>query len=230
MAITTNLVTGVEYNINTGDSTKRYVAVEDNGVIRDSSGGKWPYQDGGVHKEPYDYYEVVPFAGAGYDSDKFYIENRQVLESYIPKPPAGYPQGTYKTIQTLHLLPKADLKDNALRRFQQAQSRVWPQDASYDKVLTIAQKALNSPGSSDPEIGSPELFVEIVERDARIEAALINNTVRLAELNKEIDKLQVDENGDLKLDANGQVITPPNSIEFDRMWTADNSGWVNGVA
>jgi hypothetical protein len=229
MAIVTNEVTGVEYDSNTGDSTKRYVAVEDNGVIRNSGGEKWPYQEGGVHKQPYNYYELVPFAGAEYDNEKFYIENQQVLESYVPKPPAGHPQGTYKTVQALHLLPKADLRDNALRRYQQAQSRVWPQDSSYDKLLSTAQKALNSPGSSNPEIGTVELFEEIVEKDAKIEAALINNRRRLEDLNKEIDALQVDENGDLKLDANGQVITSPNAIEFDRMWSPDKSGWVNGV-
>lgn len=230
MAITTNPITGVEYDEVTGDSTRLYVAVESNGVARNSSGGKWPAGDGLPHKEPFDYYEVVPFTGAEYDAQKFYVNSQQVLEQYTPRPPAGHPQGTYRTVQTLHLLPKADLKSNALEHFGQVQSRLWPQDPSYDKVLTIAQKALDSPGSSNPEIGTVELYEEIVEKDQRIEAALINNRVRLAELNQEIDALQVDENGDLKLNANGQVITSPNSIEFDRMRTADKSGWVDGIA
>jgi hypothetical protein len=128
-------------------------------------------------------------------------------------------------------LPKESLKSNALERFSQMQRMVWPQDdPSYDKVLSIAQKALASSGSGNPEIGSVELFQEIVAKDQRIESALVNNVERLEELYREIDALEIDENGDLELDKNGQAKTPPNSISFDRMLTLEDSGWVNGVA
>jgi hypothetical protein len=230
MEILTNPTTGVEFDNLTGDSIKRFVAAESNGVVRDTRGEKWPAGDGFVHKQPYEYFEIVPFAGVEYDAQKFYVKTGQILERFVPSPPTGHPQGIFKTVQTLHLLPKADLKNNALEHFNQAQTRVWPQDPSYDKVLSIAQKALNSSGSSNPEIGTPEFYAEIVEKDQRIEAALISNRLRLEELNREIDALQVDENGDLELNASGQVITSPNSIDFARMLTADESGWVDGVA
>lgn len=230
MAIITNPETGVEFDDLTGNSTKKFVAVELNGVVRDTNGEKWPSSDGFVHKQPYEYFEIVPFDGEEYDNEKFYVKSERVLDRYTPKPPAGHPQGIYKTVQTLHLLPKSQLKSNALERFNQAQSRVWPQDPSYDKVLIAAQKALDSSGSGNPEIGTLELYEEIIETDNKIEAAVVHNRLRLAELYKEIDALEVDENGDLELDANGQVKTSPNGIQFDRMLTLEESGWVNGVA
>jgi hypothetical protein len=58
---------------------------------------------------------------------------------------------------------------------------------------------------------------------------LWHNRERLEELNQEINELRIDENGDLELDANGQVITSPNHIDFARMWATDASGWVDGV-
>jgi hypothetical protein len=97
-------------------------------------------------------------------------------------------------------------------------------------VLSTAIKALASSGSGNPEIGSVEFFREVVETDERVEEALVNNRMRLAELNQEIDALKIDENGDLELDEHGQAKTPPNSIEFDRMLTRESSGWVSGVA
>jgi len=231
MAIITNPETGVEYDDLTGDSTKRFVAVDSAGVVLDTRGEKWPYQYGGLHKNPYEYFLIEPFEGAGYDSEKLYIKSAQILERYKPQPPIGHPQGIYKTIQSLHILPKETLKSNALERFRQMQSMVWPQnDSSYEKVLNAAIEALASSGSGNPEIGSVEFFNKVVERDERIKAALINNRIRLEELTKQIDALEIDENGDLKLDENGQAITPPNSIKFDRMLTLENSGWVNGVA
>jgi hypothetical protein len=231
MAILTNPETGVEYDDITGDSTKRFVAVDSAGVVLDTRGEKWPYGDGAPHKKPYEFFLVEPFEGAGYDSEKLYVKSAQVLERYEPQPPIGHPQGIYKTVRSLHLLPKESLKSNALERFSQMQRMVWPQDdPSYDKVLSIAQKALASSGSGNPEIGSVELFQEIVAKDQRIESALVNNVERLEELYREIDALEIDENGDLELDKNGQAKTPPNSISFDRMLTLEDSGWVNGVA
>ena len=229
MEILTNPTNGVEFDNFTGDSIKKFVAAEPNGVVRDTRGEKWPAGDGFVHKQPYEYFEVVPFTGVEYDAQKFYVRTEQVLERFTPNPPTGHPQGIFKTVQTLHLLPKADLKGNALQYFSRAQTKLWPQDPSYDKVLSVAQRELGSPGSSDPGIGTIEFFEEVVEKDQRIEAAVVHNRVRLQELYKEIDALQVDENGDLKLDASGQAITSPNHIDFARMWTTDTSGWVDGV-
>ena len=230
MATSVNPQTGVEFDDSTGDSTKKFVAVEPNGVVRDTNGEKWPAGDGFVHKQPYEYFEIVPFIGAEYDSEKFYVKSQRVMERYTPKPPTGHPQGTYEMVQTLHLLPKSQLKSNALERFNQAQSRVWPQDPSYDKVLSIAQKALNSSGTSDPEIGTVDFFEMVIEKDKRVEAALVQNRLRLEELNEQIDSLQVDESGNLKLNGNGQVITSPDMISFNRMLTTTESGWVNGIA
>jgi hypothetical protein len=231
MAILTNPETGVEYDDITGDSTKRFVAVDSAGVVLDTRGEKWPYGDGAPHKKSYEFFLVEPFEGAGYDSEKLYVKSAQVLERYEPQPPIGHPQGIYKTVQSLHLLPRETLKSNAFEKFKQMQRTVWPQDdPSYDKVLSIATKALASSGSGNPEIGSVEFFREVVETDERVEEALVNNRIRLAELNQEIDALEIDENGDLELDEHGQAKTPPNSIEFDRMLTLESSGWVNGVA
>lgn len=232
MAIVTNPETGIEYDEVTGDSIKRFVAANSSGVVLDTSGEKWPAGDGTPHRPVlYEFFEIVPFEGIGYDSEKFYVRSEQVLERYNPRPLVGHPQGIYKTVQSLHLLPKESLKSNALEKFRQMQRRVWPQDdPSYDKVLSTAVKALASSGSGNPEIGSMEFFEEVVKTDEKVEAALVNNRMRLKELNQEIDALKIDENGDLELDENGQVKTSPNSIEFDRMLTVENSGWVNGVA
>lgn len=229
MEILTNPTTGVEFNNFTGDSIKKFVAAEFNGVVRDTRGEKWPAGDGFVHKQPYEYFEVVPFTGVEYDAQKFYVKTEQVLERFTPNPPTGHPQGIFKTVQTLHLLPKADLKANAHQYFSQAQNKLWPQDPSYDKVLSVAQRELSSSGSSDPGIGTIEFFGEVVEKDQRLDAAVVHNRMRLQELYREIDALRVDENGNLAIDANGQAITSPNHIDFARMWTTDTSGWVNGV-
>ena len=230
MAILTNPETGIEYDENTGDSIKRFVAANSSGVVLDTSGEKWPAGDGTPHRPvSYEFFEIVPFEGIGYDAEKFYVKSEQVLERYTPKPQIGHPQGIFKTVQTEHLLPKADLRSNALERFRQVQNRVWPQDPSYDKVLLTAQEALASSGSANPEIGRVQFFEGVVQTDERIKAALINNRMRLEELYREIDALEVDEDGDLKLDENEQAITPPNRIEFDRMLTIASSGWVDGV-
>ncbi len=231
MAIVTNPETGVEYEDITGYSTKKFVAVDSTGVVLDTRGETWPYLNGAPHKKPYEFFLVEPFEGAGYDSEKLYVKTAQVLERYEPQPSIGHPQGIYKTVQSLHLLPKETLKSNAFEKFKQMQRMVWPQDdPSYDKVLATAVKALASSGSGNPEIGSVEFFQEVVETDEKVEAALVNNRMRLAQLIQEIDALEIDENGDLELDEHGQAKTPPNSIEFDRMLTPENSGWVNGVA
>ena len=229
MEILTNPTTGVEFDNLTGDSIKRFVAAELSGVVRNTSGVKWPAGDGFVHKQPYEYFEVVPFTGVEYDAQKFYVRTEQVLERFVPNPPTGHPQGIFKTVQTLHLLPKADLKANAFQYFNQAQAKVYPQDPTYEKMLAHAERMLASPGAGDPAIGSVELFVAIVEKEGRIQAALWHNRERLEELNQEINELRIDENGDLELDANGQVITSPNHIDFARMWATDASGWVDGV-
>lgn len=228
MAIVTNPITGVEYNDLTSDSTKKYVAVEPGGIVRNPSGGLWPYGDGLPHTQPYDYYELVPFVSVPYDPELFVVDNensgwglhpaRNAQGEFVAVPD-GHPKGEYKYTETLRRRSVAELKEAVeryCRDFNQAIMNKRPQDAWYQERLTMANEEIAK--------GNTQVyFVEAVEQDSllagKLRTACRHNDDRMAFLFDEINK--AGETGVIDFILSQMATTGPDGQQL--------SGWVNGI-
>lgn len=211
MAIVTNPITGVEYNDITGDSTKKYVAVQADGTIRNPSGDKWPYGDGLPHTQPYSYYERVPFVPTPYDGALFFVDPESSGWQLKPKPggaPQGHPQGTYEYIENIRRRNQSELKALVKGYADTYNSEIWPQENGYDAKLNYAKEQV-AIGNRLP------IYLNLIQRHEKVVQALLHNDARLNQLYAEID-----------------AAGPNGVIDFvvDQMATEDfPQGWVNGI-
>ena len=228
MAIVTHPTTGVEYNDLTGDSTKKYVAVEPGGIVRNSSGGLWPYGDGLPHTQPFDYYEREEFVPTPYDVERLKVDSENTGWGLHParnaqgefiSVPDGHPKGVYKYTETLIRRTKQELKDTVeryCRDFNETIMRNRPQDAWYAERLKMANEEI-AKGNDQT------YFVAAVEEDnalvAKLRAACKHNDDRMAFLFEEIDK--AGETGSIDF-IPGQMATA--GADGQQL-----SGWVNAI-
>jgi hypothetical protein len=228
MAIATNPTTGVEYDDITGNSIKKYVAVEPGGTVRNPSGGPWPYNEGGVHTQPYDYFELAPFESVPYDPELFIVDSQNSgwglhparnTQGEFVAVPDGHPKGKYKYTETLRRRSVAELKETAeryCRDFNQAIMNKRPQDAWYQERLTMASEEIAKGNTQD-------YFVEAVERDSllagKLRAACRHNDDWMAYLFDEIDK--AGETGVIDFVLSQMATAGPGGQQL--------SGWVNGI-
>ena len=217
MATVAHLVTGVEYDDITGNSIKKYVAVEPGGIVRNPSGGPWPYNEGGVHTQPYDYFELVPFASAPYDPELFAVDSENSgwglhparnAQGEFMAVPDGHPKGEYKYTETIKRRSVAELKALAKGYSDRYSAQLWPQENGYTEKLQYAEK----------QIAANNLLPQFTALIARHEALLqasFHNDARLAQLYSEIE-------------AAGET----GAVDFvvGQMATAVfPQGWVNGI-
>ena len=217
MAIVINPITGVEYNNLTGDSTKKYVVVEPGGIVRNPSGGLWPYGDGLPHTQPYDYYELVPFVSASYDVELFVVDNENSGWGLHPARNDqgefvavldGHPKGEYKYTETIKRRSVAELKALAKGYADRSGAMLWPQENGYTEKLQYAKEQVAA-NNRLPQ------FTGLIERHEALLQASFHNDARLAQLYSEIE-------------AAGETGT----IDFvvGQMATAEfPEGWVNGI-
>jgi hypothetical protein len=205
MSIVVNPVTGVEYDEISGNSTKRYVAVEADGTIRNPGGDKWPYGDGLPHTQPYDYYELVPFVSAPYDSELFIVDSENSGWSLKPKTggaPAGHPQGTYEYTETIKRRNVDELKALAKGYADRYNSELWPQENGYTEKLVYAKEQV------DANNRLPQ-FTDLIERHERLISASFHNDARLYQLYSEIEAA-----GDKQI-TNAVATTTTATLTFD---------------
>jgi hypothetical protein len=217
MATVAHPVTGVEYDDITGNSIKKYVAVEPGGIVRNPSGGPWPYNEGGVHTQPYDYFELVPFASAPYDPELFAVDSensgwglhpaRNAQGEFVAVPD-GHPKGEYKYTETIKRRSVAELKALAKGYSDRFSAQLWPQENGYTEKLQYAKE----------QVAANNLLSQFTALIARHEALLqasFHNDARLAQLYSEIE-------------AAGET----GAVDFvvGQMATAVfPQGWVNGI-
>jgi hypothetical protein len=217
MAIATNPTTGVEYDDITGNSIKKYVAVEPGGTVRNPSGGPWPYNEGGVHTQPYNYFELVPFVSAPYDPELFVVDNinsgwglhpaRNDQGEFVAVPD-GHPQGTYKYTETIKRRSVAELKTLAKGYADRHNATLWPQENGYTEKLAYAEKQVAANNRL-------QQFLSLISRHEALLQASFHNDARLAQLYSEIEA--AGETGAVDF-----VIAQMASTQFPE-------GWVNGI-
>ena len=217
MATVTNPITGVEYDDITGNSIKKYVAVEPGGIVRNPSGGPWPYNEGGVHTQPYNYFELVPFVSAPYDVELFVVDSENSgwglhparnAEGEFAAVPDGHPKGEYRYTETIKRRSVAELKTLAKGYADRYGAMLWPQENGYTEKLQYAKEQV---------AGNNRLpqYTKLVERHEALLQASFHNDARLAQLYSEIE-------------AAGET----GAIDFvvGQMATAEfPEGWVNGI-
>jgi len=217
MAIVTNPITGVEYNDITGNSVKKFVAVEPGGIVRNPSGGMWPYNEGGVHTQPYDYYELVPFEAAPYDPELFVVDSENSGWALHPTRnqkdelvavPDGHPKGTYKYKETIKRRSVAELKILARGYADRNNAMLWPQENGYTAKFDDAKEQVAA-NNRLPQ------FLDLIARHQAILQALWHNEARLTQLYAEIEA--AGETGAIDF-----VIGQMASEQFPE-------GWVNGI-
>jgi hypothetical protein len=212
MSTIVNPVTGVEYYEISGDSTKRYVAVEADGTIRNPAGDKWPYGDGLPHTQPYSYYELVPFVSAPYDSELFIVDSENSGWSLKPRvggAPVGHPQGTYEYTETIKRRNVDELKALAKGYADRYNSELWPQENGYTEKLAYAKEQIAA-NNRLPQ------FTDLVSRHESLIQASFHNDARLRQLYNEIDAAGPDGVIDF-------VVSQMATEQFPE-------GWVNGIA
>lgn len=211
MAIVTNPITGVEYDDITGNSIKKYVAVEPGGIVRNPSGGPWPYNEGGVHTQPYSYFELVPFVSAPYDAELFVVDSENSgwglhparnADGEFVAVPDGHPKGTYRYTETIKRRSVDELKLAANRYYESNMSQLWPQGPGYAEWHSFAQKEYDK-GNRSAEI------VDAIDRHNQLISATRHNKARLLQLNAEIEAA-----GD-KVIANAAATTTTATLTFD---------------
>jgi hypothetical protein len=217
MAIVTNPITGVEYDDLTGNSIKKYVAVEPGGIVRNPSGGLWPYNEGGVHTQPYNYFELVPFVSAPYDAELFVVDSensgwglhpaRNAQGEFISVPD-GHPKGEYKYTETIKRRSAAELKTLAKGYADRYNAQLWPQENGYTEKLEYAKEQVDANNNLAQ-------FTSLIARHEALLAASFHNDARLAQLYSEIEA--AGETGAVDFVV-GQMATR----EFPE-------GWVNGI-
>jgi hypothetical protein len=217
MAIVTNPITGVEYDDVSGNSIKKFVAVESNGTVRNPNGGPWPYNEGGVHTQPYDYYELVPFEAAPFDAELFTVDNensgwglkpaRNQAGEFVAVPD-GHPHGTYEYSQAIKRRSMAELKILAKGYADRYNAMLWPQENGYTEKREYAERQVAANN------GLPQ-FIALTERHNALLAASFHNDARLGQLYAEIDAAGEDGAVDFVV---GQMATE-----------AFPEGWVNGI-
>lgn len=217
MAIVTNPITGVEYDDLTGNSIKKYVAVEPGGIVRNPSGGLWPYNEGGVHTQPYNYFELVPFVSAPYDAELFVVDSensgwglhpaRNAQGEFISVPD-GHPKGEYKYTETIKRRSAAELKTLAKGYADRYNAQLWPQENGYTEKLQYAKEQVDANNNLAQ-------FTSLIARHEALLAASFHNDARLAQLYSEIEA--AGETGAVDFVV-GQMATR----EFPE-------GWVNGI-
>jgi hypothetical protein len=217
MAIVTNPITGVEYDDLTGNSIKKYVAVEPGGIVRNPSGGLWPYNEGGVHTQPYNYFELVPFVSAPYDAELFVVDSensgwglhpaRNAQGEFISVPD-GHPKGEYKYTETIKRRSAAELKTLAKGYADRYNAQLWPQENGYTEKLQYAKEQV----AANNNLAQ---FTSLIARHEALLAASFHNDARLAQLYSEIEA--AGETGAVDFVV-GQMATR----EFPE-------GWVNGI-
>jgi hypothetical protein len=189
MAIVTNPITGVEYDDITGNSVKRFVAVEPGGIVRNPSGGMWPYNEGGVHTQPCDYYELVPFEAAPYDPELFAVDSENSGWKLHPAlnpqgeavaVPNGHPKGTYKYSETIKRRSIAELKILAKGYADRNNAMLWPQENGYPEKLQYAKEQVAA-NNRLPQ------FLSLITRHEALLQASFHNDARLAQLYSEIE-------------------------------------------
>ncbi len=210
MATATNLLTGVEYDDVTGRSTKLYVPVK-NGQVLNPGGVRWPYNEGGVHNEPVDYYELVPHASSPYDPELFVVdasESGWELKPANSTVPDGHPKGTYEYKETIKRRSVAELRILAKGYADRHNSELWPQENGYSEKLAYAKEQIIKQNRE-------QHFTDLIERHEKLIAASFHNDARLAQLYAEIE-------------AAGE--TGPIDFVVNQMATAEfPEGWVNGI-
>jgi hypothetical protein len=218
MAIVTNPITGVEYNDLTGNSIKKYVAVEPGGIVRNPSGDLWPYGDGLPHTQPYEYYELVPFTSAPYDPELFVVDSensgwglhpaRNAQGEFIAVPD-GHPKGEYKYTETIKRRSIAELKALAKGYADRYNAQLWPQENGYTEKLQYAKEQVAANNSLAQ-------FTSLIARHEALLQASFHNDARLAQLYSEIEAAGETGAVDFVI---GQMATE----EFPE-------GWANGIA
>jgi hypothetical protein len=218
MAIVTNPITGVEYDDITQNSIKKYVAVEPGGIVRNPSGGLWPYGDGLPHTQPYDYYERVSFVSVPYDPELFVVDSensgwglhpaRNAQGEFIAVPD-GHPKGEYKYTETIKRRSVAELKALAKGYADRYNAQLWPQENGYTEKLQYAKEQVAANNSLAQ-------FTSLIARHEALLAASFHNDARLAQLYSEIEA--AGEAGAVDFVV-GQMATE----EFPE-------GWVDGIA
>jgi hypothetical protein len=210
MATVVNPITGVEYDEVTGNSIKLYVPVS-NGQVLNPNGVRWPYNEGGVHKEPADYYERVPHTSTPFDPELFVVDSLESgweLKPATGNVPDGHPKGTYEYKETIKRRSIAELKVLAKGYADRHNSQLWPQENGYAEKLAYAKEQI-------AKNNREEQYLNLVERHEKLIAASFHNDARLAQLYAEIEA--AGENG-------------PIDFVVNQMATQESKeGWVNGI-
>ena len=219
MATVTHPITGVEYDDITGNSIKKYVAVEPGGIVRNPSGGPWPYNEGGVHTQPYNYFELVPFVSAPYDVELFVVDSESSgwglhparnAEGEFVAVPDGHPKGKYRYTETIKRRSVAELKTLVKGYADRYNAMLWPQENGYTEKLAYAKEQVAAPLNNR----LPQ-YMDLIERHEALLQASFHNDARLAQLYSEIE-------------AAGET----GAIDFvvGQMATAEfPEGWVNAI-
>jgi hypothetical protein len=196
-----NPTTGVEYNVETGQSVKRYVAVVD-GQVLNPAGVQWPFLNGLVHDQAFDFYEIVPFQSVPYDPEYFRVDDIASGWNLVPIPdaPQGHPKGTYQRTEVIIRRSKAELRTLVEGYAARAQAELWPQAPGYAEMLAYAkeQVAANNQGQE---------FRDLIDRHELLMSATFANQSRLNQLYAEIE--EAGETGPIDFIA--------------------SEGWVNGI-
>jgi len=179
-----NPATGVEYYSDgpfEGNSVKRYVAVTDS-QVRNPNGGQWPFNQGAVHDEPVDYFELVPFQEVPFDERIFRVDDTKSgwnLIPFTPKPLAGRPQGKYVRTEVIKRRSMDELRTLVYGYYQNANNSLWPQESGYDQKLAYAREQVEK-GNRLAQ------FNDLIARHSALLAASFENDARLKQLNAEI--------------------------------------------
>jgi hypothetical protein len=224
MATTVHPATGIEYYTDgplEGQSVALFVNVNaSNGQINNPAGNWWPRPNGEPHDFNEEFYRIVPFQAAPFDSELRVIDEAasgRALKPAVPKPLAGHPQGTYEETQVTRRRSMAELKALAKGYCERFNREIWqrlPQDTWSVEKLAFAKDEIAKGNSLDQ-------YVEAVEKDEslrmKLRAASFHNDARLAELYAKIEEAGEDGNIDewpfSKMQGTGGEI----------------SGWVNGI-
>jgi hypothetical protein len=213
----TNPITGIEYYTAgslEGQSLALYVNVNvSNGNVNNPSGDRWPRTNGEPHDFNEEFYELVPFLAAPFDSELYFIDSEnsgRTLKPATPKPPVGHPQGTYEQTRTLKRRSVAELKALAKGYADSNNNALWPQENGYTEKLTYAKEQIAANNNL-------EQYLNIVARHEKLLAASFHNDARLANIYAAIE--EAGETGNI------------DDWPFGKM--QDNSegytGWVNGI-
>jgi hypothetical protein len=211
----TNPITGIEYYIDgpqAGRSVASFVNVS-NGNVNNPSGDFWPTGNGGVHDFNEEFYEYVPFQGAPFDPELFFVDSEnsgRALKPADPKPPAGHPQGTYEETRVLKRRPKAELKALARGFYEANNKALWPQENGYDQKLEYAKEQIAANNNS------PQ-FLNLVARHENLLAASFHNDARLEQIYAAIE--EAGETGNID-------DWPFSKMQDD---SEEVTGWVNGI-